>query len=94
MRERYGASGLTVIGVNVDAERGDADRFLREVPIGFEIVFDPKGELARRFNVQGMPASYVFDRAGRLVDTHLGFRDAQKDQHEAALRQLLNQPGR
>jgi thiol-disulfide isomerase/thioredoxin len=25
MRERYGATGLTIIGVNVDAERGDAD---------------------------------------------------------------------
>src|SRR5687767_3653551 len=39
MRERYGASGLTIIGVNVDAERRDADRFLRDVPIEFEVVF-------------------------------------------------------
>ena len=92
MRERYGSSGLTIIGVNVDARRADADRFLRDVPIGFEIVFDPKGELAKQYKVQGMPSSFVFDRTGRMVDTHLGFRDAKKDEKEAALRILLNQP--
>jgi len=94
MRERYGASGLTIIGVNVDAERADADRFLRNVPIEFEIVFDPNGDLARQFEVQGMPSSYVFDRAGKMVETHLGFREAKKDEKEAALRNLLNQPVR
>jgi thiol-disulfide isomerase/thioredoxin len=92
MRERYGASGLTIIGVNVDAERADADRFLRDVPIEFEIVFDPKGDLARQFKVQGMPSSYVFDRAGKMVETHLGFRDAKKAENEATLRNLLSQP--
>jgi thiol-disulfide isomerase/thioredoxin len=91
MRAQYGASGLDVIGVNVDAERGDAERFLRSVPIDFEIVFDPNGDLAKQFKVQGMPSSFVFDRSGALVETHLGFRDAKKDQNEAALKNLLNQ---
>jgi len=92
LRERYGASGLTIIGVNVDAERRDADRFLRDVPIDFEIVFDPDGALAKQFNVQAMPSTYIFDRTGKLVKTHLGFRDAKKVENEAALKNLLNQP--
>jgi cytochrome c biogenesis protein CcmG, thiol:disulfide interchange protein DsbE len=92
MRARYGASGLTIIGVNVDAERRDADRFLRDVPIEFEVVFDPDGDLARRFNVRAMPTSYVFDRNGKMVETHLGFRDAKKTANEAALKTLLDQP--
>ena len=91
MRARYGASGLDVIGVNVDAERDEAERFLRDVPIDFEIVFDPNGELAKQFKVQGMPSSFVFDRSGTLVETHLGFRDAKKGQSEATLKNLLNQ---
>ena len=91
MRARYGADGLEVIGVNVDANRDDADRFLREVPIEFEIVFDPHGELAKEFKVRGMPSSYVFDRTGMLVQTHLGFRDANKDENEDALKALLQQ---
>lgn len=93
MRLRYGTSGLVIIGVNVDAERLDADRFLREVPIEFPVVFDTQGDLAKRFKVQGMPASYVFDRSGKLVETRLGFRDAKRDELEATLKSLLNQPG-
>jgi cytochrome c biogenesis protein CcmG/thiol:disulfide interchange protein DsbE len=92
MRQRYGAGGLTIIGVNVDADRGDADRFLRDVPIDFEIIFDPEGQLARQFKVKAMPTSFVFDRAGKLVETHLGFRSAKKDDHEAAIARLLNRP--
>src|SRR4051812_46734565 len=93
MRARYGASGLDVIGVNVDAEHDDAERFLRDVPIQFDIIYDPNGELAKQFKVQGMPSSYVFDRQGVLVQTHLGFQDAKKDRNEAALKDLLKVPG-
>jgi peroxiredoxin len=89
MHARYGGEGLTVIGVNVDAVRGDAERFLRDVPIEFEVVFDQRGEIAKHFKLQGMPSSFVFDRNGNLVQTHLGFRDAKKDSNEAALKDLL-----
>lgn len=93
LRARYAAHGLVVIGVNVDAERSDAEEFLREVPIDFEVVFDPQGELAKRFDLQGMPTSLVFDRAGNLVETRLGFRQAMKAKHEASLKNLLNNTG-
>jgi cytochrome c biogenesis protein CcmG, thiol:disulfide interchange protein DsbE len=92
MRERHGARGLTIIGVNVDAERRDADRFLRDVPIDFEVVFDPEGAHAKRFDLQAMPTSYIFDRTGKLVETHLGFRDTKRNEYEAVLENLLNQP--
>ena len=90
MRTRYGASGLIIVGVNVDAERADAERFLREVPIEFEVVFDPQGELAKGFGIKGMPSSYFFDRSGKMVATHLGFRNAKKAANEVALKKLLN----
>jgi thiol-disulfide isomerase/thioredoxin len=90
MRSRYAASGLVIVGINVDALRADAERFLEATPIDFEVFFDPKGELAQRFELQGMPSTLVFDRDGRLVATHLGFRQANKDAREAALRQLID----
>ena len=92
LRARYGASGLTIIGVNVDAERRDADKFLRDVPIDFEIVFDPQGNIAKQFKVQGMPSSFFIDRSGKLAETHLGFREAKKAEIEAAIKALLDAP--
>jgi cytochrome c biogenesis protein CcmG, thiol:disulfide interchange protein DsbE len=92
LRARYGASGLTIIGVNVDAERRDADKFLHDVPIDFEVVFDPQGNIAKQFKVQGMPTSYFIDRSGKLVETHLGFREAKKADIEAGIKALLDAP--
>jgi cytochrome c biogenesis protein CcmG, thiol:disulfide interchange protein DsbE len=92
LRARYGASGLTIIGVNVDAQHVDAQRFLRESPIEFEVVFDPGGDLAKQFGVKGMPSSFVFDRAGNEVETFIGFRAAEKARHEATLERLLKRP--
>jgi cytochrome c biogenesis protein CcmG/thiol:disulfide interchange protein DsbE len=94
LKARYGANGLTVIGVNVDAERGDAERFMRDVPFEFDVVFDPEGNIARQFKVQAMPTTYVLDRSGTIVATHLGFREARKAETEAAIRTLLDAPAR
>ena len=89
MHSRYGAKGLRIIGVNVDAERGDAEKFLRETPIQFSVLFDPKGELATRYSLQGMPTTLIFDRDGKQVATHLGFQASKKAAREAGLKTLL-----
>jgi cytochrome c biogenesis protein CcmG/thiol:disulfide interchange protein DsbE len=94
LKARYGASGLTLIGVNVDAERRDAERFMRDIPFEFEVVFDPDGNIARQFKVQAMPTTYVIDRSGKIVETHLGFRESRKSETEAAIRTLLDAPAR
>jgi thiol-disulfide isomerase/thioredoxin len=92
LRTRYGPSGLTIIGVNVDADRHDAERFLRDVPIDFEVLFDPDGNIARQFKVKAMPMSYVIDRSGKLVETHMGFREAKEAETEASIKALLDAP--
>ena len=92
MRALYGERGLVIVGVNVDAVHTDAERFLRDVPVDFKLVFDPAGDLARRYEVKGMPTSVVFDRNGRVVQRFVGFRQAQSAAHEIELQQLLSSP--
>lgn len=88
MQAKYG-DRLVIIGVNVDRERAEANRFLAQVPAGFQVIYDPAGELASKYQVMGMPSSYVFDTSGTLVDTHIGFRKALRAEREAQLRKLL-----
>jgi thiol-disulfide isomerase/thioredoxin len=88
MQAKYG-DRLVVIGVNVDSERAEANRFLAQVPAHFQVIYDPAGELAARYDVMGMPSSYLFDTSGTLVDKHLGFRKALRAEREAQLRKLL-----
>jgi thiol-disulfide isomerase/thioredoxin len=92
LRARYGQRGLVVVGINVDADRSDAEKFLRAVPVSFDVVFDPTGALAQKFKVPGMPATFLFDRSGALADNQLGFRDAQRAPFEAQVQELLSRP--
>lgn len=89
MQERYGREGLVVIGINVDSERTEAERFLAVTPAQFQILYDPEGAIATRYDLVGMPSSFVFDRGGRLIGTHLGFRNAHREAREAELQKIL-----
>ncbi len=73
-------SGLRVISVNLDANHDDATAFLQKFPASFKVLFDPDGRLAKQYQVEGMPSSYLFDRDGNLVARHIGFtlRDQSK----------------
>jgi len=89
MRAKYGERGLVIIGVNVDKDRRDAEQFLRDVPIEFEIVYDSGGKLATRYQVEGMPSSFVYGRNGELAARHLGFQNAKRPEYESLLGRLL-----
>ena len=89
MHAKYADDGLVVIGVNVDTERADADRFLAEYTPDFRIHFDNGAVLARAFGVEAMPSSYVIGRDGEIVAQHLGFKVKKQGEYEAVLAAAL-----
>jgi len=89
MQQKYGAQGLQIIGVNLDDMKSAADKFLRETPAKFTLKFDPAGALARKFDVQTMPSSYVLDAAGNVIAKHFGFKLGEADEYEAQIRAAL-----
>lgn len=92
LHARYGNQGLAIVGINVDKRRADADRFLRDVPAAFSIVYDPQGLAPVAFDVKGMPSSYIIDRRGVVVAVEEGFHDDRRDAVEARIRALLAAP--
>lgn len=90
LQKRYADRGLVVIGVNVDRSHDDAERFLRDFPAAFRILYDPDGIAARHFDVPGMPSSYLIGRDGRVVSRHIGFSAAARDEREAQIDELLS----
>jgi thiol-disulfide isomerase/thioredoxin len=89
MQQQYAGDGLVIIGVNLDANASDAEAFLRDFPAEFTIVADAGGELARQYAVEAMPSSYVIDRNGRIVVTHLGFQARKTAEYETNIRKVL-----
>ena len=89
LAQRYGASGLAVVAVNVDKKREDAERFLAQLPAQFTVVYDAAGTTPAAYAAKAMPSSYLIDRSGKIVMVEQGFRDEQKAAVETRIRDLL-----
>ncbi|WP_338763139.1 TlpA disulfide reductase family protein [Massilia sp. METH4] len=82
MQARYGARGLQVVGVNLDAKADDARRFLAENPAQFPIAFDPAGATPRAYGIKGMPSSVLVGPDGKVLFEHAGFKAADRAELE------------
>ena len=62
---RHEADGLAVVAVNAAETYGPANRFLQELGVQLTaFAYDPKGDVVRRYGVQGLPTSYFIDAEG------------------------------
>jgi len=89
MHRKYSDEGLAVIAVNVDRDPEAAAAFLKKHPVDFRIVFDTHAELARRYKLDAMPTSFLYDRDGTLIATHRGFWTKTGKELETSIRELL-----
>ena len=89
MHAKFGASGLRIVGVNVDAKRADAELFLQRTPATFAIAFDREGAMAKAMDVKTMPTSMLLDPQGRVLLVHQGFTPKDREQLEAAIAAAL-----
>ncbi len=92
MLSDYGQSGLVVIAVNVDQNRDAAEQFLTAVGgRDLNLRYDPRGALASRLKIGGMPTGIVFDRNGVERFRHDEFLLGKRSQYESELRRLLDE---
>ncbi len=85
LKEKYGKDGLEIVAVNIDTKRPDADKFLAQIPADFTVLFDPKRVVAKIYALKGMPTSFLIDRSGNVISTHLGFQKDRAGELEAVV---------
>lgn len=87
---QYRGEGFTVVGVSVDSQRRNIDRFFqRHGRVSFPIVHDPSRRVAGAYATPAMPSSYLIDRNGIVRYTHAGFRASDERILEREIRTLL-----
>ena len=85
MQQKYSDDGLVIIAVNLDKHASDGMSFLEAYPADFTIAYDNERQLAHEYKVQAMPSSFLIDRNGAVIESHLGFKVAKTDAYEAAI---------
>lgn len=80
LSENYQGKGVTVLGVNLathERSSEDADEFIEEFGIEFPTfidlpIEDGKGVVSSRYNITGIPYTYIIDRDGIIVKVFPG----------------------
>jgi len=81
---------LVIAAINVDKNRSDANRFLAQFDITFDIIYDPDGTLAKSFGIKDMPSSFVYDQQGSLISAHVGFNKKDMEEIKIAVARAIN----
>lgn len=92
LKAQYKELGLTIISINLDHSRLLAKEFLAEIPADFPVIYDPKGLIARKYQLKGMPSSFIINRQGEIVSAHVGFNKTKQLAYENELKALLTIP--
>jgi cytochrome c biogenesis protein CcmG/thiol:disulfide interchange protein DsbE len=70
--KRYRAD-VAFVGLDSQDDRGSAEAFLEQLPVGFPSIFDPDAEVAAAYGGgQAWPTTMFFDRTGELVHVKIG----------------------
>jgi len=72
------ARGLTALGVVSNDTPEDAGQFLATHPLAYASVVDDQGDVARAFDVQGLPTLVALDKTGAVVARRTGFVSEQE----------------
>ena len=91
MQKQYQQQGLVVLSVNLDAQKTLAVKFLQQTPADFAIIYDAKGVLAKKFQLKGMPSSYLFNRQGKMISAHSGFNANKQKKYQQEIELALSQ---
>lgn len=93
MHEKYHNDGLTIIAVNLDEDVQMRDAFLKDFDTQFKTISDAEGLLAQKYELLGMPYSILFDRNGKIVKRHHGFRKSEIEDYENEIIKYLKMEG-
>ena len=64
---------IRVVVVSVDETEEARDRLVRELGLELEVVWDQDHTLISTFAPESFPATYVLDRKGQVVYSHVGY---------------------
>lgn len=83
--DKHHAAGFEIIGVSLDKDKSKLDAFVNENKMTWPQFFDGKGwenELAQKYGINSIPATYLLDREGKIIG--IGLRGEQLEQAVAA----------
>jgi peroxiredoxin len=71
--EQFKDQGLVVLAIS-DEERGKVEPFMAERRVTYPVLLDPGRTVHQRFEVEGIPKTFIYDREGKLAAQSIDMR--------------------
>lgn len=83
---------LTVVLISVDAPKDvvKAKNFIKSKDFKFVCLFDSEKALARKLNVSNVPHTFILDKTGEIIVSHIGFEPGTEVHYEEQIKALLH----
>jgi peroxiredoxin len=78
LAKEYAPKGVVVLTVNIDKQRENAERMVKQLGLTLDVLLDPAGSVAGSYDLPKMPTSFVVDKKGIVRFVNEGF-DGPKD---------------
>jgi len=79
LQKKYGKDGLVIVGISVDQGGPEVvKKFIAQNKIGYQIVLADDGVVDAFGGVEGIPTTFVIDRAGKIQLKEVGFVEASE----------------
>lgn len=72
--EKHHGDGFEIIGISLDQDKQKLENFVKQKKMTWPQYFDGKGwgnELAQKYGVNSIPATYLLDRDGKIIGSNL-----------------------
>ena len=88
--KQYGAQGLKVYGINVDADPKLVPPFLKDLKVEVPVLLDPGAAMSEgALQVKVMTTAFLVDRKGNLRHVHEGFAEEFLQKYVTEIEALL-----
>ncbi|MFC1971743.1 TlpA family protein disulfide reductase, partial [Chloroflexota bacterium] len=64
--------GLVILAINIGESPSTARKFVEDNGFSFHVLMDTDGNVARDYNIRGIPATFFIDRDGIIKDRKIG----------------------
>ena len=91
IQAKYEPLGFTLLGVNVEPDSAEAEKWLMNVPVSFPILFDRANAVSAQFGVEAMPSSVLIDREGHVRHIHRGYKPGDEAVYADLIRGLVKE---
>jgi len=91
LHARYGAQGLSVVGVSTE-DAQDVALFARRMAVPYSVGVDKHAATTRAYGVSSLPTLVVIDKRGVVRDVAIGYDPAETARLEGLVQTLLAEP--